>query len=76
MAKVLAFKGADRFRIVAYERAALSVRDVEEDRTAIAKRGKLQAIPGIGEDLSGMIEEFIRTGKIARYERARAFRQD
>jgi DNA polymerase/3'-5' exonuclease PolX len=27
MARVLAFKGQDRFRIMAYERAAVSIRD-------------------------------------------------
>jgi len=29
MARVLAFKGKDRFRIMAYERAAVSIRDLE-----------------------------------------------
>ena len=39
MAKVLAFKGEDRFRIMAYERAAVSIRDLEEDLSVIAQRG-------------------------------------
>jgi DNA polymerase (family X) len=69
MARVLAFKGEDRFRIMAYERAAVSVRDLDEDLAAIAKQGKLEEVPGIGEDLSAMIQEYIRTGKIVRYER-------
>ncbi len=69
MARVLAFKDRDRFRIMAYERAAVSVRDLEEDLAAIAERGELGEIPGIGKDLSEMIEEYVRTRKIARYER-------
>jgi DNA polymerase (family 10) len=69
MARVLAFKGEDRFRIMAYERAAVSIRDLEEDLTAIAKQGKLEDIPGIGKDLSEMIQEYIRTGTMKRYER-------
>ncbi len=68
MARVLAFRGKDRFRIMAYERAAVSIRDLEDDLAAIAEEGKLQDIPGIGKDLSEMIEEYVRTGKIKRYE--------
>ena len=57
MARVLAFRGKDRFRIMAYERAAVSIRDLEEDLAAITEQGKLEEIPGIGKDLSEMIEE-------------------
>lgn len=69
MARVLAFKGGDRFRIMAYERAAISIRDVEEDLAAIAARGELDRIPGVGKDLSEMIEQYCRTGAMTRYER-------
>ncbi len=69
MARVLAFKGEDRFRILAYERAARSLRDLEEDLTSIAQAGKLEDIPGIGHDLSEMIQEYIKTGRIRRFER-------
>jgi len=69
MARVLAFKGGDRFRIMAYERAAVSIRDIEEDLASIAAAEKLEEIPGIGKDLSEMIEEYVRTGAITRYER-------
>ncbi len=69
MARVLAFKGEDRFRIMAYERAAVSIRDLEEDLASIAEHGKLEDIPGIGKDLSEMIDEYVRTRKIKRYER-------
>ena len=67
MARVLAFRGKDRFRIMAYERAAVSIRDLEEDLAAITEKGELEEIPGIGKDLSEMIEEYVRTGKIKRY---------
>ncbi|MEW6128342.1 MAG: DNA polymerase/3'-5' exonuclease PolX [Acidobacteriota bacterium] len=71
MARVLALKGADRFRIIAYERAARSLRDLKEDITSIAREGKLDDIPGIGEDLAAMIEEYISTRHIRRYEKER-----
>jgi DNA polymerase/3'-5' exonuclease PolX len=38
MSRVLAFKSADRFRVLAYQRAALSLKDLEEDLTSIARR--------------------------------------
>jgi DNA polymerase (family X) len=69
MARVLSFKGKDRFRALAYERAAGSLRGWEQDLTALARQKKLQDIPGIGQDLSEMIEEYIETGHIGRCEK-------
>jgi DNA polymerase (family 10) len=69
MARVLAFKGEDRFRVMAYERAAVSIRDLKEDLSSIAKAGKLEEIPGIGKDLSEMIAEYVDKRKIGRYEK-------
>lgn len=71
MSLVLAFKGADRFRVLAYGRAATSLRDFEGDLAATAEAGKLEDIPGIGKDLSEMIQEYIRTRRVRRYERER-----
>jgi DNA polymerase (family 10) len=67
MSRVLAFKGVDRFRVLAYQRAAFSLRDLEEDLTAMATEGRLDDIPGVGKDLAAMIEEYIKTGRIRRY---------
>ena len=38
MARLLAFKGKDRFRISAYERAAVSIRDLEQDLASVAEQ--------------------------------------
>src|SRR5579872_4915117 len=69
MARVLAFKGQDRFRIMAYERAAVSLRDLDEDLAKISAAGNLKDIPGVGHDLAEMIEEYVNTRTIRRYER-------
>lgn len=69
MARVLAFKGQDRFRIMAYERAAISIRGLKEDLAAIAEKGTLQEVPGIGKDLPEMIEEYIAMQAMKRYTR-------
>jgi DNA polymerase (family 10) len=71
MSRLLAFKGRDRFRILAYQRAAASLRELREDLCNIAAEGRLEEIPGIGKDLSAMIQEYIRSGCIRRYESER-----
>src|SRR6266498_185521 len=71
MSRVLAFKGANRFRALAYERAARSIRDLDEDLTDLARQGKLEEIPGIGEDLAGKIKEYIKTNRIRLYDQER-----
>jgi DNA polymerase (family 10) len=71
MSRVLAFKGANRFRALAYERAARSLRDLEEDLTEVARRGELEEIPGIGKDLAGKIQEYIKTKRIRLYDQER-----
>jgi DNA polymerase (family X) len=70
MARVIAFKGGDRFRIIAYERAGATLRDIE-DLEARAAAGTLRNIPGIGEDLERMIQEGLSTGRIRHYEQER-----
>jgi len=69
MARVLAFKGQDRFRITAYERAAVALRDLDQDLAVVSAAGNLKKIPGIGHDLAEMIEEYVKTRSIRRYER-------
>ncbi len=69
MSRALAFKGKDRFRALAYERAAGSLRGLDQDVTSLAREKKLEEIPGVGRDLSEMIEEYIETGHIRRCER-------
>jgi DNA polymerase (family 10) len=71
MSRVLSFKGGDRFRIMAYQRAALSLRDLKEELETTAKEGRLKDIPGIGTDLAAMIEEYIKTKRIRRYDQER-----
>ncbi len=69
MARTLNFKGKDRFRALAYERAARSLRDLDQDLTVLARKRELKQIPGIGHDLAEMIREYIETGRIMRCER-------
>lgn len=69
MSRVLALKGKDRFRILAYQKAARSIRDLEQDLSTIAAQGKLEEISGIGKDLAGKIEEALAAGHISQCEK-------
>lgn len=68
MADLLALRRANPHRIRAYRRAAESLAGLQEDVAAVAARGELLRIPGIGRDLSGKIQEFLETGAIRSYE--------
>jgi DNA polymerase (family 10) len=68
MADKLAARRENPHRIRAYRRAAEALVNLEEDVQAVAKRGSLQEIPGIGRDLSAKILEFLKTGTIQAYE--------
>ncbi len=64
IADSLAEQDANPHRIRAYRRAAASMLKLHEDIAAVAKRGELQKIPGIGRELSAKIEEFLATGTV------------
>ena len=68
MAELLAIRRANPHRTRAYRRAAESLSALQEDVSAVAARGALQRIPGIGRDLSGKIQEFLKTGTVQAYE--------
>jgi len=60
-----------KFKIIAYEKAALTLETLQEPVEDIYKKyGKkgLMKLPGIGSALANKIEEFIKTNKINKYE--------
>src|SRR5512136_3045318 len=69
MSRVLSLKGENRFRIIAYENAARSIRELDEDLAKLSAEGKLEEISGIGKDLAGKIEEALGTGHIRECDR-------
>ena len=68
IADMLEVKGESIFRINAYRRAARAVEALTEDIAAVARRGELTDIPGIGTATSEKIEEFLKTGTMKAYE--------
>lgn len=72
IANILEIRGRteDRFRIVSYRRAAEILGHLPDLRV-LKQDQKLKEINGIGESLRAKIEEYLQTGKIAKYEKLR-----
>ena len=62
----------ERFKPEAYRRAARSIEALPEPLEAIAARGELRSIPGIGEAIAEKATEVLRTGALAYLGRLRA----
>jgi DNA polymerase (family X) len=63
IADLLEVQGANPFRIRAYRNAARNVGELGSSVEAMLARGEdLDALPGIGPDLAGKIEEIVATG--------------
>jgi DNA polymerase (family 10) len=68
IADILEFKGELPFRVLAYRKASRVIQDLRDDIESIWKDGKLEEIPGIGEGMAKKIDEYLSTGKMAKYE--------
>ena len=62
----------ERFKPEAYRRAARSLENLPEDLRALAQRGEVDAIPGIGDALAEKIREYLATGSIPYLARLQA----
>ena len=72
MADILALQEANAHRILAYRRAAERILALDRPLAAVWRAGELRAIPGIGEVLAAKIDELMRTGRLAAYEKLQA----
>ncbi|MFG0286218.1 MAG: DNA polymerase/3'-5' exonuclease PolX [Phycisphaerales bacterium JB039] len=69
MGQMLEILGENRFRIIAYERAASAVRDLSADiRELAGDIRKLEQIEGIGDKMAAKIVQYVQTGRIKEYD--------
>src|ERR1700687_3404739 len=71
-ADLLQLKGENIHRVLAYRRAAESIRELPRDVRTVAAEGKLTDIEAIGPTLAEKIEEMINTGRLEFFENLRA----
>jgi DNA polymerase (family 10) len=69
VADMLAIRGDQIHRILAYRKAAESIEALGRDVNVIFAEGKLTDIPGIGDTLAAKIEEMLTTGRLAFYDK-------
>lgn len=69
VADMLAIRGDNLNRILAYRNGAESIRALGRDLGAVRREGGLTAIPGIGKTLAEKIEEMLDTGRLGFYDR-------
>jgi len=72
MAEILAIQGENYHRIMAYRRAAENVANLGRPLEEVWRAGELEAIPGVGKTLASKIDELMRTGHLAAYEKLQA----
>ncbi len=70
LADALEFKGENRFKVIAYRKAAQTLSNLTRDIYEIYKEGELEKIPGIGSGIAKKIREYFETGKIKKLEEA------
>lgn len=64
---LLEIKGESRFKVLAYRRAAESVRTLGRDLAAVHREGGLDAIPGFGAAIVAKVAELLDTGSLVYY---------
>src|SRR5262245_40489887 len=66
---LLEIKGENKFKIIAYRRAAETLREYNRGVSVVWKEGQLRSITGVGEAIADKIDELLRTGQLGMYER-------
>jgi DNA polymerase (family 10) len=69
IADLLEIKGEAIYRVLAYRRAAESLRTLGRDVNAFWQEGSLRSIAGVGEAIASKIDELLSTGHIAFYDK-------
>jgi DNA polymerase (family X) len=68
IADLLEIQQESTFRVNAYRKGSRALESLSEDIEAVAARGELRKIGGIGERLAEKIEEYLRTGTVAYFD--------
>ena len=68
MAELLELHAENRFKIIAYSKAARAIESLQEDISEVCRERRLQSIPGVGKAIAQKVEEYLKTGRIEAHE--------
>ena len=71
IADILEITGSDRFRPIAYRRAARTIEALPRPIQDYIKDGSISELPGVGEAISQKVKEYALTGKLDYLEKLR-----
>jgi DNA polymerase (family X) len=69
LADLLELEGAVAYRVLAYRRAAKTLRETPESVVRLSEQGRLIELPGVGDTISDKVGELIASGHIAALEK-------
>ncbi|MHB8119852.1 MAG: DNA polymerase/3'-5' exonuclease PolX [Methanothrix sp.] len=64
MAELLELHAENRFKIIAFSKAARAIESLPEDISLVCREKRLQSIPGVGKAIAQKVEEYLKTGQI------------
>ena len=68
MAELLELHAENRFKIIAYSKAARAIESLPEDVSIVCREKRLQSIPGVGKAIAQKVEEYLKTGQIEAHQ--------
>lgn len=60
--------GENKFKMIAYDKAAESIEHLTQEVKDIWKNGKLNEIPGVGKTIASYLDELFTTGKVKHFD--------
>jgi len=68
MAELLELHAENRFKIIAFSKAARAIESLPEDISLVCREKRLQSIPGVGKAIAQKVEEYLKTGRIESHQ--------
>ena len=68
MAELLELHAENRFKIIAFSKAARAIESLPEDISLVCREKRLQSIPGVGKAIAQEVEEYLKTGLIEAHQ--------
>lgn len=69
IAAIYSLSEENRFKAIAYEKAADNIEHVPQDLEDVWREGRLKTISGIGEGIASYLDELFKTGRVAHFEK-------